>query len=417
MIKNLVLILTALSLTSCGGYGKVKNIIDFTPQLQPEDSGHKVSLSPAEHAKQWNEGVNWINVQPSNFATSEVVGALSRKKSYKRIIAAPIIVDGKIFVLSEDATLSAIDARSYKSLWSNHLNAKSDSRSFSGGGLLSTGGKIFITHGTRDVIVLDASDGRELWRRTLPDISKAQPVLYDNLLLVLTISNQLCALNVHTGQLVWQHDGLPEVLSYDKGVAPIARDGRVFVCYSSGELVILDASNGEEVWQLNLARENDGSPGFSTLGIESQPIIDGDNIYIASSSGALMKLNIKTGYIYWKRKLSDIQSMNKSGNTIFLTTNAKQVAALNERTGLVIWVTDLSVEGAQTKKSYKPVQFLTPVVLNNNLVVISSDGKMRVISGDTGLVEKVIGLDVGASFIAIDDDLTVFTKTSILKRK
>ncbi|MES2214835.1 MAG: PQQ-binding-like beta-propeller repeat protein, partial [Pseudomonadota bacterium] len=253
--------------------------------------------------------------------------------------------------------------------------------------------------------------------RTLPDLSRSQPVLYNNLLLVLTISNQLCALDASSGQIIWEHDGLPEVLSYGKGVAPVVHNGRVLVCYSSGELVILDALNGQELWQLNLARDNDGLPGFSALGLESQPILDGDNVYIASSSNVLMKLNIATGQTVWKRKLSDIQSMNKSGNTLFITTNAKQVAAINASNGMVVWATDLSIEGAKAAKSNKPVNYLTPVVTNGQLMIFASDGKMRILSPNTGLVEKVVDIDKNALFITVDDNVMVYTKTSLLKKK
>ncbi|MES2215125.1 MAG: hypothetical protein V4485_03790, partial [Pseudomonadota bacterium] len=121
MIKNLLLVFTAFALTSCG-YGKVRSIIDFTPKLRSETSSHPVILDAAAPAQEWSEGVNWINSQPENFAINETPSKFTKKASYKNMMVAPVIADGRIFILSDNATLSAIDAKTYKLLWSHALN-------------------------------------------------------------------------------------------------------------------------------------------------------------------------------------------------------------------------------------------------------------------------------------------------------
>jgi outer membrane protein assembly factor BamB len=417
MNKSSLYIFAILLLSGCASSGKIKSIVDFTPKLTQEASGYKVILPQAEHAKPWTQGTGWVNAQPSNFA-AQADGKLAKyKAASSQIIAAPLIVDGKVFTLSAKGILSAMDDISYKTLWSADLKTKSISSVFSGGGMTYRDGVLFLTHTTRDIIAYDAVLGRELWRRQLPDVTKAQPVLHNNMALVLTISNQLYAIDITNGRIIWQNDGLAETISPNRNVAPIIHNDKVIVGYSSGQLMILNLASGEELWQMNLSREGDDVlPGFIPVGLESQPIIDGNTMYVASGNGLLLKLSLENGSIIWQKKVPDVQAMNKSGNSLFVVTNAKQVAALDASTGQVAWATDLDPQVVtKKKKTQKPAQFLTPLVINNELFVISSDGKIHELSPETGAIIKVKEIEKGAQFVAVSEGLNIFTKQSVLK--
>ena len=409
-------IASLLLLSSCANSGKIRDIVDFTPKLAAEAADFKVLLPSPATANPWTQGAGWINSQPQNFSAKTEGKFIKHKASNAPIIAAPIIVDDKIFSISAKGILSAIDKKSYKTIWSADLKAKTVATNFSGGGMAYRDGVIFLTHATRDMIAYDASVGRELWRRQLPDVTKAQPVLHKNIALVLTISNQLYAVDITNGRIVWQHEGLPETISPNRNVAPIIHGDKVIVGYSSGQIVILDLDNGQELWQINLSKESgDVLPGFMPVGLESQPIIDGSFMYVASGNGLLLKLNLENGLILWQKKIRDVQAMNKSGNSIFVVTNAKQVAALDAGTGMIAWATDLyPAQVGKKQKSQKPAQFLTPLVINGELFVISSDGKMHQISPETGAIIKVREIEKGAQFESVAGGLNIFTKQNLL---
>lgn len=452
---NLVMLASVtMLLASCGGSGKIRDIVDFTPKLTAEASGYKIVLPQAHAAQPWVEGAGWINAQPHNFI-ADVDGKFSKHSvSKSRMIASPVIAENKIFTLSENGILSAIDITppsdtndvqvavapsesaakkllsklsfgssgkdepSYKLLWSADLKRKTSNTRFAGGAMSYRDGILFLTHGTRDVIAFDAAAGMELWRRRLPDVVRLQPVLFQNAAILQTLNNQTYAMDINSGRILWQHDGLPETLSTGRNIAPIVHKGIVVVGYSSGQLVALNLANGQELWQMNLSREGEVLPGYTPVALESQPVVDGDSLYVASGNGFLIKVNMANGSIQWQHKVHDIQAMNKAGNAIFVTNNAKQVAALATDTGRVIWATDLDpiIEGKKPK-SRKPAQFLTPIVANGKLIIVSSDGKIRQLSVETGEVLKTIDTEKGAQFITVGDAFNVFTGTNVLSFK
>lgn len=457
MKKTNLLLLASVTilLASCGGSGKIRDIVDFTPKLTAEAQGYTIILPQAHSAQPWVEGVGWINSQPHNFI-AKMDGKFAKHNASKaRIIAAPVMAEGKFFTLSENGILSAFDIAptsdtydapvtpaapsssitkkimsklsfkssdkgepSYKLLWSADLKRKTTNAHFSSGGMSYSNGILFLTHGTREIVAFDASAGMELWRRRLPDVARLQPVLFQNAAIVQTLNNQTYAMDINSGKILWQHDGLPETLSTGRNIAPIVHNGRVIVGYSSGQLVALNLVNGQELWQMNLSREGDVLPGYTPVALESQPVVDGDAIYVASGNGFLMKINMENGSIYWQHKVRDIQAMNKAGNAIFVTTNAKQVAAITADTGQVIWATDLDpvLEGKKPK-SRKPTQVLTPVVVNGKLIIASSDGKVRQLSVETGEILETVDIEKGAQFITVNDTLNIFTGSSVLSSK
>lgn len=410
-----VFLFTTLSMiiSSCGGSGKIKPLIDFTPKLQSEISSYNVIVSQSQAPKVWDVSANWINVQPQNFHLASDIGSKFKHAfAFKKLIATPLSVDGKIILLSENGVVSAFDKTSNKLIWSKSLVLHNGSNDFMAGGMVVDNGVLFVTYGTRDLVAVDISDGQELWRKQFPDILKAQPVVSKGMLLAITISNQICAMNLSSGSIIWEHEGLPETLSYGHNIAPVIFEDKVLVGYSSGQLVLLDLVSGNEIWQLNLAKNIDALAGFVPLGLNNQPIIDKDFAYISTASGKLIKINLHNGAVYWERDIKDIQSMNQFGNILCITTNAKQVAAISIDNGSVVWARDLDI--SNKKQSNKPIQLMIPIMIDGQVISITSDGKLYKIDISDGSIVQTISIDSDAKFLVVDEMLRIFTKNHML---
>ncbi|MEX1667490.1 outer membrane protein assembly factor BamB [Zhongshania guokunii] len=76
------------------------------------------------------------------------------------------------------------------------------------------------------------------------------------------------------------------------------------------------------------------------------PVIDGDEIFIASSNGKIAALNKNTGKKIWK-KSHDLRisgGVGVSGTMLFLGTSDGEVVALDRLTGKIIWTTPVNSE-------------------------------------------------------------------------
>lgn len=145
-----------------------------------------------------------------------------------------------------------------------------------------------LTHIDRD----NVAHLKGVWRATLggsgasPQYSgEAQPIFYEDVLYIITGANDVFALDVDTGSILWRHDAnLPpnvgDILCCgwtSRGVG--LGDGRVFVGRLDGKLVALDQGTGQVVWSVQAERPEEG---FS---ITSAPLYY-DGLVITGFAGA-----------------------------------------------------------------------------------------------------------------------------------
>ncbi|WP_341790465.1 PQQ-binding-like beta-propeller repeat protein [Rickettsia endosymbiont of Polydrusus tereticollis] len=363
MNKKLAILLLPFILISCNGLGpkRVKNIVELTPRLSVQ-TNESIYLDSSRETYLFNP--NTLKNKGYSFT------------KYKTV-TEPVFVNNIVYALDIKSNISAFSKEKNSIIWSYNIS-RNKADNYIGGGILYHDGKLYVTYGSRLLVVLDAKSGHELIRKELPDIIRIKPIMInDDTILVQTISNQLVALNTKTLNPIWQHEGMVEVLSSSYQVAPIIYHDRVIVTYSSGQILAINTKKGEVLWSFELTdSEYAALPNFEEASILCTPISDNNNLYIASGLGKIIKLNIATGAVIWQTNANDVQSMSLIGNSLFITNNARQVAALSLASGQVKFIADLN-DGKDVKK-LKSAIFLAPSVSKDNtgmsLNVISVNG-------------------------------------------
>lgn len=373
-MKKIAILLLPFLLTACDGLSskKVKNIVEMTPKLSIES----------------NEPIQLDSNLIKNSTYQDTLKYKAYNISKHKIISKPVFAKGIVYSVDSRGIINAFSKKEKKILWSYNTTSKSSDANCIGGGITYNNGKLYITNGSRFLIIL-SDKGHEIVRKEFPDIIRTKPVmLSDNLILIQTVSNQFFAYDIDHSNFVWQHEGMTETLSYSTHISPVVYKNRVLANYTSGQIFSLNAKTGQEEWSLNLSSEQDVSlPNFEPSLVLCDPIVDDSNIYIASSTSKLIKFDLLTGAIKWQIRASDIQSMSLYGNNIFITNNAMQVASINSIDGKVVWVADLELQKEGKKSKVKATSFLPPFIakVNNGwaLNVIANNGGMYSFHADS----------------------------------
>jgi outer membrane protein assembly factor BamB len=380
------------NLVSCDKIGstRVKNLIDLTPKLEVEASKTHLFLSgKSDPFKEKKTHSYTISKHP--------------------IIAEPAIAKGVMYSVDKQGYVSAFSLKDKKLLWSKNISGNETEQYFNSGGILFSDGKLYVTYGSRSLVVLDAATGNEIIRKEFPDVVRSKPVMVnDKLLLVQTISNQLVAYNIKSSKLMWMHEGGIEIISSKNQINPLVHDSHVLVSYSSGEVVYIDANNGSELWRYTLSNFGDlGLPSFEPAVIITKPIISDNFAYFATSNGKIVKLDLRDGKEIWVKIADDIQSMVLHDNNLIVTNNARQIALLSTTDGKVSWTADLISAKERMSKKPKAVSFLNPFVVkdgNNYTVnVVVSNGELYQFStNDLGQLSEQATISV------IDKDIRYY---------
>ena len=172
-----------------------------------------------------------------------------------RILAQPVVAEGRIFTLDATSKVSAFDANSGRRFWQRDIAPEDEDDGFFGGGLAYQSGRLYVTTGFAQVLALDSSSGEVIWRQQFATPLRAAPTVVGNQVYVVTIDNQTYALSAGDGSQVWVHRGIQEAAGLLGAASPAVTNDLVVTPYSSGELYALRPDNGHVLWSIPLSIE------------------------------------------------------------------------------------------------------------------------------------------------------------------
>lgn len=236
------------------------------------------------------------------------------------IKSSPAVHGGGVFFGDEGGTFHAVDATSGKLLWRFETEAEIvSSANFAGERVLfgshdeslyclsvkdgslvwrvETGGYVYGTPAVAGETVISAgcdgylrivalSDGTELRKIELGGYVGASPAVRGGRAYVGTFENEVLALNLENGAVLWRFEDEKRKFPFLSSAA--VRDGLVVIGGRDKRLRALAAATGEQRWS------------YTTRGkIDSSPVIAGDRVYVAPVSGEIFALSLESGDVLW----------------------------------------------------------------------------------------------------------------------
>lgn len=222
----------------------------------------------------------------------------------RKITAQPLVADGRVFVMDSDARVSAFDAATGSRIWDTDTQGEEDRSTNVGGGIGWDGGIVYASTGRAEMLALDAATGAIKWRVPLPAGARSAPTIADGKLFVLTIDNQLLALDAKDGSKVWSHQA-PAIEATILGLpAPAFQDGIVVAGFSSGDLVAIRSNSGTVAWADSIASPRGRNSLTDLSSIRGRPIIKDAQVYAVGLGGLMVSLDLRTGRRLWEREIT-----------------------------------------------------------------------------------------------------------------
>ena len=310
----------------------------------------------------------------------------------------PVVKDGRLFLIDSRSIVVAADAATGRLLWRKSLKPRKEkARIGFGGGVAAAGDLVIAATGFGDLVAFDAATGRERWRHDGIVPLRGSPAVAGGRVFALTMDNQIIAVSIEDGQMLWTQAGLPEDAQLlGAATAAVSGDTAVFGL-SSGELFALRAANGQLAWQDTLSRTGRLTPLATLADIDGFPVIDRGRVYAVSHAGRIAAIDLRSGERLWEQDVAAVNTPWAAGDYIFVVTADAEVAALSAADGRVRWVTRLE-RFADPKKRKDPVVWSGPVLAGDRLIVVSSNGFALSLSPYTG--EVLSGIRTGETVVA-----------------
>lgn len=408
-------LIAVLALSACDSWlgekkapplpGKRISILAREKIAEPEISGPvaKILLPPPELNDDWPQAGGYSNhamhhtmvAETLSRAWSSSAGTGSSKR--RKLLAAPIVAEGRVFTVDASSEVAAFDATTGKRVWSTDITPKDTSTAYTSGGLAYEDGQIFIATGFAQVVALDSRTGKIAWRQTVSGPMRGAPTVRGGRVFAVTVDNQTHALAAEDGGLLWTHSGISEVTGLLAGNSPAVDGNTVVIPYTSGELFALKVETGGVIWQDSLITARRTENVGALMDIRGRPVVDRGRVYAIGNGDLMVALDLRTGRRLWEREIGGVQSPWIAGDYLYQVTNNNEVVALEAKTGRIVWVTQMQ-SWEKPKDKEGRILWSGPILASDRLILGSSDGKLVSLSPYTG---DLLGWDAAPDGVSI----------------
>lgn len=390
------------------------------PEPDPRFEDLAVRLPPPQPTPNWPQAGGFPDhamhhvAVPGPLQQAWVADVGEGSSSERRLLAPPVVADGRVFALDANSRITALDANTGERLWRVNLTPKRERGGGLGGGLAVYRGRVYAATGYGEVVALDAATSEPAWRRSLGAAVRSPPAVSRGRVFTVTYDNQLYALAAEDGRVLWTHEGIEEVAGLLGGASPAVADELVVAAYSSGEIYALRVENGRVAWSHSLSFT--GRVGaVSAIGdIDGSPVIDRGLVFAVSHGGLLVAVDLRRGVRLWEQDLSGIQTPWVAGDFIYMVTADGVLVCLAREQGGIVWVRPLP-RFLDPDRKRDPVFWSGPILVSDRLIVVGTHGVALSVSPYTGRVLGRFKLPSGTEIPPIAAGGTLFILTGIGK--
>jgi outer membrane protein assembly factor BamB len=250
----------------------------------------------------------------------------------------PVLSENRIFQLTDNGMLTAVDKWDGQTLWSRDLGALSASTPAVGGDTVYAT-VLARAPGSEEgrIVALDVSSGAIRWSRNLPSRSESSPLLNRGRLYFGSEDGTVYALDARTGQTVWTYHAAGAVKA-----SPTLSGGVLYFGDYSGHVQAISERTGQRLW---LASSEGALFGSGTF-YSTAAVVYG-RVFLGNTDGRIYAYDARTGaldwayqtgaYVYASPAVTNAPSL---GPTIYLGSYDGNFYAINARTGHVDWSYD-----------------------------------------------------------------------------
>lgn len=331
--------------STSAGTGVGKKFIKLSPAYQnnrlfiADNLGTITSLDPNTGRRGWHvkttlpitggptadAGMIFVGTSTAEVAAFDQTDGAQRWKTRvpSEVLAAPTASNGTLLIKTIDGQLTALNEVTGEVLW--HYQEDVPSLILRGSSPVVTNNDTAVAGFANGKLVsLDINTGNLLWKKAIAtpeqgnvianmvDID-ATPMIQDNTLYAATYQGNIAALNLQSGQTLWQHD-----ISTYAGIT--ASSSHVYVSETDSRVFAFDSNSGAVAWkQTELLYRN-----------LTGPVLLENTLVVGDTEGYLHFLSAADGTINARVKVSGKSILATPlviNNTLYVATTDGNVAA------------------------------------------------------------------------------------------
>ena len=302
-----------------------------------------------------------------------------RYEAKTKILAAPVVQTGTVYVAAADGTVYALGLQDGKPRWTFNAEGGIEASPLLADGMLYVGDLDGRLH------ALDAATGRRRWHSATDGAIMGGPNWASGakpLVLVGSYDNRLHAVDAATGERVWIY----ETENYVNGI-PAIGDGVALVGGCDERVHVVALSNGA-------ARATIAAGSY----VAASPAVRGRQAYVGHYQGEVLGLDLDRGAVDWRFRPDGAPAFYAS-----VAATSTRVVAASRQEGVVYGLSRTDGKLIWTYPAQGGIDS-SPVIAGDRVLFGSQDGRVTMLRFDNG--EKVwsylVGSPVRATVAVVD---------------
>ena len=306
---------------------------------------------------------------PAQFGLQRVWSASVGNGQPKLKLGLAPVSDGQhLYAANGKGTVLALDVRSGKRLWEQHLKAQLSGGPGAGGDL------VLLGTASGALIALNAADGVQRWRTQLNSEILSAPVVGGDLVAVRTVDGKLVGLAASDGKQRWVADQQVPRLTLRGTSPPIIAGDYAIAGFDNGRLMAVTLAGGTTAWDVAISQARGSSELQRLIDIDGPPVVDLDELYVVGFQGHVARLSRDTGREIWSHEVSSFRGLALDPVGVLIATAEGEVVKLDRAGGSERWRQKGLLRHALTR----------PVVLGESVVVGDAQGYLHWLGTEKG---------------------------------
>lgn len=309
--------------------------------------------------------------------------------------STPVVSGDMLFIGVDAHMFYGIDANKVKKRWTYQTEGPVQSRA------LVDGDVVYFGDAKGFAYAVSASDGKEVWKTFVDSPILSSPLIIGDRVYLVSETGRLFALNRGSGQQLLSTEPIYKSAGFSirRTSNPVYFNGKILFGTSTGTLIAY-GEGGSIAWVKQLGNRQD-----LVYDLDSEPLIDGNNIYLTTADRNVFCLDGTNGTVVWSNsETGGPNDLALSEGRLF-ASGGGVLAAIMAADGSVIWEQDFEIP-----------EISSPSVYDKIVAVADTKEKFYLVDTDTGdvILERFIKKGSFGDPLFVGDRVYLIANTGLL---
>ncbi|MFN3234295.1 MAG: outer membrane protein assembly factor BamB [Gammaproteobacteria bacterium] len=292
-------------------------------------------------------------------------GAGSQNSYYS---ITPVIDQDVIYTAGVKGRVMATDIKTGRTLWTAKFRAPFSSQ------LSTDDNALYAGTSKGQLFKINKTNGKLVWVRNIDSAMIAAPAIKRNIVLAKTINSEITAYNNQNTHRLWEYQENQPSLVLRDASNPVFYGRNIIVGFPNGVLASISSTTGQPIWKQHINEPTGKTDVERMTDVDTTPIVKDGTIYTATYQGQLVAVEASSGNVLWQQPLSDYTNLATDRSSIYATDSHGVIWAFSQNDGHVLW----------KQKALAQRQLTSPTLAGNLLVIADADGFLHILSKQTG---------------------------------